>query len=96
MKNGGGGGGEGGGLDGTKKLTTHAHARKLFNFSLRWLKGDSFSFCLIDSFFLIDLGLCWGRTRLNQETRMFHSMRLTVLRTSPLGGLREIVSAFVL
>ena len=54
----GGGGGGGGGLDGTKKLTTHAHARKLFNFSLRWLKGDSFSFCLIDSFFLIDLGLC--------------------------------------
>ena len=27
--------------------------RKFFNFSLKWLAGDSFSFCLIDSFFLI-------------------------------------------
>ena len=27
--------------------------RKFFNFSLRWFEGDSFSFCLIDSFFLI-------------------------------------------
>ena len=27
---------------------------KFFNFSLNWLEGDSFSFCLIDSFFLIN------------------------------------------
>ena len=33
--------------------------RKFFNFSLRWLEEDSFSFCLIDSFFLIKLQ---GRT----------------------------------
>ena len=31
--------------------------RKFFNFSLRWLEGDSFSFCLIDSFFMITLSM---------------------------------------
>ena len=31
--------------------------RKFFNFSLRWLEGDSFSFCLTDSFFLIKLSM---------------------------------------
>ena len=31
--------------------------RKFFNYSLRWLEGDSFSFCLIDSFFLIKLSI---------------------------------------
>ena len=40
---------------GTKKLIT-AVLRKSFNFSLRWLEGVSFSFCLVDSFFFPDLG----------------------------------------
>ena len=46
------------GHNGTKKLITavRQHAlncfAQVFNFSLRWLEGDSFSFCLIDSFFL--------------------------------------------
>ena len=31
--------------------------KSFFNFSLRWLEGDSFSFCLIDSFFLIKLSI---------------------------------------
>ena len=31
--------------------------RKFFNFSLRCLEGDSFSFCLIDSFFFIKLSI---------------------------------------
>ena len=30
-----------------------AGLRKFFNFSIRWLEGDSFSFCLIDSFLTI-------------------------------------------
>ena len=48
----------------TKKLITavpqHAHnyfAHFFFNFSLRWLEGDNFSFCLIDPFFLIKLSM---------------------------------------
>ena len=39
-------------------------------------------------------------TEPRKSSRLFHSMRLTVLRklflTSPLGGSREIISAFVL
>ena len=42
------------GLDETMRLTV---LRKFFNFSLWWLEGDSFSFCLIDSFFLIKLSM---------------------------------------
>ena len=51
------------GLDGTKKLITAVpqHAlncfAQVFNFSLRWLEGDSVSFRLIDAFFLIKLSM---------------------------------------
>ena len=53
------------GLDGTKKLITAVpqHALNCFpqgfflNFSLRWLEGDSFSFCLKHSFFLLKLSM---------------------------------------
>ena len=53
------------GLDETKKPLITAVPQhvlncfaQVFNFSARWLEGDSFSFCLIDSFFLTKLSQC--------------------------------------